>query len=133
MTKPKKTRPSIEDQPHAKKVGRLIQPIAKAIRRKSADIYITENYLKHIFIGHEKQLAEIGFTPQMFLEVVMKDFNRIYRGKGNSLLLVKWNGTPKVAAIELNLAFNREFYEVKTAFIHRKGQFKDENLLWKKK
>ncbi len=131
MTK-KTTSTRIEDQPHAKKVGRLKQPIAKAIRRKSADIYITENYFKHIFIEHEKQLAEIGFTPEMFLEVVMKDFNRIYRGKGNSLLLVKWNGTPKVAAIELNLAFKKEFYEVKTAFIQGKGRFRSDALLWKK-
>ncbi len=131
MTK-KTTSTQIEDQPHAKKVGRLKQPIAKAIRRKSADIYITENYLKHIFYRHEKQLAEIGFTPEMFLEIVLKDYNRIYRGTGESLLLVKWNGAPKVAAIELNLAFKREFYEVKTAFIQDKSRLKCDNLLWKK-
>jgi hypothetical protein len=123
----------IEDQLHAKKIGRLSQPIAKAIRRKSADIYITENYLKHIFIKHEIQLAAIGFTPKMFLEVVIKEYNRIYRGTGNSLLLTKWNGTPKIAAIELNLAFKEGFYEVKTAFIREKRRFKNEDLLWKKK
>jgi len=126
-------RPRIEDQRHAKKLGRLSPAIAKAIRRKPADIYITENYVKHIFNRHVEELRAIGFTPFDFAKEVVARFNRIYRGTGNSILLVKWNGAAKVAAIELNLAFRKEFYEVKTAQIRDKGNLKADRLMWKKK
>jgi len=127
------TRPQIEDQAHVKKLGRLSPTIAKAIRRKSADIYITENYIKHIFNRHIEELRAIGYTPLEFAKEVVVGFNRIYKGAGNSILLVKWNGTPKVAAIELNLAFRKEFYEVKTAQIRAKANMKNLELLWQKK
>ena len=74
----------------------------------------------------------MGYTPFDFVKEVVKGFNRIYQGSGNSILLVKWNGAAKVAAIELNFAFQKEFYEVKTAQIRDKGNLKDEKLLWKK-
>jgi len=124
--------PRIENQTHAKKIGRLSPTIAKAIHRKSADIYITESYIRHIFNKHIEQLRAIGYTPFDFVKEVASSFTRIYKGTGNSILLVKWNGAAKVAAIELNFAFRKEFYEVKTAQIRAKGHLKDENLLWKK-
>ena len=133
MKKKTANRPQIEEQAHAKRLGRLSQATAKAIRRESADIYITENYVKHIFNKHVEQLKAVGYTPFDFVKEVVKGFNRIYQGSGNSILLVKWNGAAKVAAIELNFAFQKEFYEVKTAQIRAKGNFKDEKLLWKKK
>jgi len=132
MKKTPTTSPKIEDQRHVQKLGRLSQSIAKAIRKKSADIYITENYIKHIFNNHIEQLRAIGYTPFDFVKEVVNGFNRIYQGSGDSILLVKWNGAAKVAAIQLNLAFRQEFYEVKTAQIRAKGGLKDEKLLWKK-
>jgi hypothetical protein len=132
-TKKTANHPRIEDQAHAKKLGRLSQSVAKAIRRKSADIYITESYTKHIFNRHIGELRAIGYTPLDFAKEVIVGFNRIYKGAGNSILLVKWNGTPKVAAIELNLAFRKEFYEVKTAQIRAKANMKNLKLLWQKK
>jgi len=123
----------IEEQTHAKKLGRLPQSIAKTIRRKSADIYITDNYVKHIFNRHIGELQAIGYTPLDFAKEVITGFNRIYKGTGDSILLVKWNGTPRVAAIELNFAFQKEFYEVKTAQIRAKENMKNLELLWQKK
>jgi len=123
----------IEDQAHAQKLGRLSRSIAKAIRRESADIYITENYIKHIFNRHIEELRAVGYTPLDFAKEVVAGFNRVYKGAGDSILLVKWNGTPKVAAIELNLAFRKEFYEVKTAQIRAKVKMKSLELLWQKK
>ncbi|MDR3350297.1 MAG: hypothetical protein LBN98_01450 [Prevotellaceae bacterium] len=41
------------------KVGRLSQPVAKAIRRKAANIYIDDNHLRHIFLRHQEELAAI--------------------------------------------------------------------------
>jgi hypothetical protein len=122
----------IEEQAHAKKLGRLSQSIAKTIHRKSADIYITDNYIKHIFNRHIDELQAVGYTPLDFAREVISGFNRIYKGTGDSILLVKWNGTPKVAAIELNFAFQKEFYEVKTAQIRAKEKMKNLELLWLK-
>ena len=132
MKKKNPNRPQIEDQPHAKKLGRLSQSVAKTIGKKSADIYITENYIKHIFNRHIEELRAVGYTPFDFAKEVVTGFNRIYKGAGESILLVKWNGTPRVAAIELNFAFQKEFYEVKTAQIRAKANMKNLVLLWEK-
>jgi len=126
-------RSRIEEQRHYRKVGRLSPTIAKAIRRKSADIYIDENHITHIFNRHEKELASIGFTPMMFLNAIINNFNRVYKGNRNALILVKWNGVPKVVIIELNLALKEGFYEVLTALIRAKKSLKTKDLLWQKK
>ncbi|MCL2681942.1 MAG: hypothetical protein FWE63_00485 [Bacteroidales bacterium] len=132
MKKKTTTQPRIEDQAHYYKVGRLRKSVAEQIRRVAADIYISENYLKHIFNRHKKELEGIGITPKVFVDLVVSNFNRIYKGTGRSILLVLWNGKPKVVAVELNFALKKEFYEVKTATVMRKEFFNDRNLLWKK-
>ncbi|GHU85399.1 hypothetical protein FACS1894153_0540 [Bacteroidia bacterium] len=127
MKKVKKNSP--DNQPHYTKVGRLRKPVADAIHRKAANIYLDENHLKHIFNRHEKDLANLGLTPSMFVELVTTNFNRIYEGSGNSLLLVKWNGMPKVIAIELNFALKEEFYEVKTGLVMEKYKFNKKKVI----
>jgi hypothetical protein len=114
------------------KVGRLRQPVAKAIRRKAANIYINDNHLRHILNRHAEELASVGLDPITLVCLVVNNFNRIYKGKGQSLLLTIYNGKPKVTAIELNFAIRKGFYEVKTATITRKTYLKDEDLLWQK-
>jgi len=132
MKKKTANRPQIEDQTHYEKIGKLRKPIADQIRRKSADIYISENHIKHIFEQHKQELKQVGLTPKMFVDIVIGNFNRIYKGAGNSLLLVLWNGKPKSTAIEMNYALQKGFYEVKTATIMRKEFFKTKELLWEK-
>lgn len=124
---------TIEEQKQYKKVGRLRAPIAAAIGKKTADIYLNEKQLKHIFYRHAEDLAYFGLTPKLFVDLVVKGFNRIYKGSGRSLLLVLWNGKPQVVAIELNFALKKEFYEVKTASVYRKEFFDNKQLLWSKK
>ncbi len=129
----KNTSTQIEKQTHYHKIGRLSRPIAKKIHRESAYIYIDDNHLKHIFLKHKNEIENIGLTPRLFVDLVVNNFNRIYRGRRNDLRLVLWNGKPKVTVIELNFALKKEFYEVKTATIVRKDFFSDSDLLWKKK
>ncbi|MDR0691582.1 MAG: hypothetical protein LBF69_00925 [Prevotellaceae bacterium] len=112
------------------KVGRLSLPVAKTIRRKAADIYIDDNHLRHIFMRHDKELRALGFDALTFVKLVVNNYNRIYKGASTSLLLVIYNGKPKVTAIELNLVLKQGFYEVKTATIVRKTFLKEEKLLW---
>ena len=64
MKKQTTPHPRIEDQGHYHKIGRLRKPIAEQIHRKSADIYIDDNHLKHIFAQHQKELERQGLkTP----------------------------------------------------------------------
>jgi len=124
---------TINEQAQYEKVGRLRQSIANSIGRKAADIYIDHNHLRHIIKKHEDDLAEFGFTPKMFVEVVVGNFNRIYKAKRQALYLVIHNGKQKVVIIEMNYALKKGFYEVKTATVTRKDYFKDKVLLWEKK
>ena len=124
---------SIKEQMQYRKVGRLRTPVAAAIERKPADIYINDKQLRHIFHRHEEDLAHFGLTPKVFVDLVVNNFNRIYKGGGRSLLLVLWNGKPKVVAVELNFALKKEFYEVKTASVYRKEFFCNKQQLWAKK
>ena len=77
-------------------------------------------------------MANIGLTPQMFIDLVLNNFNRIYRGKEDALLLVLWNCRPKATVIELNLALEKRFYEIITASIMRKEYLEKRELLWEK-
>jgi len=124
---------TIEEQSQYKKVGRLRKPVAVAIGLPPANIYLYEKQLKHIFHRHEKDLAYFGLTPKIFVDLVVGGFNRIYKGSGSSILLVLWNGKPKVVAIELNFALKKNFYEVKTASVYRKEFFCNKQQLWEKK
>jgi len=132
MKKKPANRPLIKDQKHYKKIGKLKKSIADKIGKETADIYIDENHLKHIFNDHKDELEKIGLTPLMFVDLVANNFNRIYKAKRNALFLVIWNGKAKVTIIELNFALQKSFYEVKTATVMRKDFFDKKILLWKK-
>ncbi|MCL2414001.1 MAG: hypothetical protein FWC94_01955 [Bacteroidales bacterium] len=133
MKKRTTNRPQIEDQKHYKRIGRLRKSIADAIGKIPADIYIDDNHLKHILNRHKTDLAKFGFTPLMFVDAVVSNFNRIYQGDGDALQLVIWNGNAKVTIVEINSALKKEFYEVKTALTKEKRHLESKKLLWKKK
>ena len=122
----------IQEQAHYTKVGRLYMSVAKAIKREAADIYISQNNIRHVFIRHRKEIEQLGFTPESFVNLVVIVFNHIYKGTGESLLLVLQNGKSKVVAIEMNYALKKGFYEVKTAFVTDKKTLDKKELLWKK-
>jgi hypothetical protein len=48
------------------KVGRLSLPVAKAIRRKAADIYVDDNHLRNIFLRHSKELKALPLCEKHF-------------------------------------------------------------------
>jgi len=124
---------NIETQKQYEKVGRLRKPVAEAIGRKAADIYIDQNHLRHIFNKHMDDLAQLGLTPKIFVDLVVAGFNRIYKAKRQSLYLVMQNGKLNVVVIEMNFAFKKGFYEVKTATVMRNDFFNNKELLWEKK
>jgi len=133
MKKKLTTQPRVEDQRYYRKIGKLKKSVADAIGKECTNIYISDNHLKHIFIKHKNEIAQVGLTPLAFVDLVVGKYNRIYKGRRSALQLVVWNGSAKVVIIELNLALENNFYEVVTATIKRKSNLKDHDLLWKKK
>lgn len=117
--------------PNYTKVGRLKQPIAKEISRKAAYIYVDDYHLKHIENKHQHELSSVGLDAFNFVKLVVGGFNQIRKGSGNSILLVIYNGKPKVVAIELNYSIKKGFYEVKTATIMSKKSIERKDLLIK--
>lgn len=113
------------------KVGRLKMNVAKAAHLKSADIYVSQNYLKHIHLRHHVELTKIGFTPLDFVTHICSKYNQIRVGSENSYLLVLYNEQlPYVASISLNYSLKKGFWEIKTAEPRRCSTIQKRALIW---
>ena len=113
------------------KVGRLKLTIARKINKKCADIYLTPNYLKHIERRHKTELEKVGFSAVDFVKAVVKNYNQIRKGSGDSILLVIFNGDLNyTAGIDLCLSGDR--WEVKTAEPRKTEDIIKRKLLWEK-
>ena len=113
------------------KVGRLKLTIARKINRKCADIYLTPNYLKHIERRHKKELEKIGLSAIDFVKAVVKGYNQIREGSGDSILLVIFNGNLNHTA-GIDLCLTGDYWEVKTAEPRKKEDIVKRKLLWEK-
>lgn len=114
------------------KVGRLKMSIAKAIKTKCADIYISENYIRHISQTHKKELNSLGFGALEYVNLIANKYNQIRKGTGNSLLLVVYTKDVihHVAAISLNYDSKKGIWEVKTAQPRRTKEIEKKKILW---
>ncbi|MBP9994477.1 MAG: hypothetical protein KBT67_05975 [bacterium] len=113
------------------KIGRLKMTIAKAIKRKCADIYITDNYLKHISNYHRIELESLGINALDYVKLIATNFTQIRKGSGDSLLLVIYrDDVHDTAAISLSL--NGDIWEVRTAQPRRTKEIEKKELLWSK-
>lgn len=109
-------------------VGRITQPIAKAISKPAGYIYVNRSnqHLKK----HEKQTKENGID---LVKYVAAHYNQIRQGsKGSLLLLVYDEDLSKVIAIQLYMQGNRNFYIAKTALVMSKSKLTGKSILWKK-
>ena len=113
------------------KVGRLKMTVARKINRKCADIYLTENYLKHIERRHKKELEIVGLSATDFVKAVVKGYNQIRKGSGDSILLVIFNGELNNTA-GIDLCLSGDHWEVKTAEPRKTEDIIKRKLLWKK-
>lgn len=125
MTKPNKIH-----HPYIK-VGRLKATIARAAHLQCADIYVSENYLKHIQLQHGKELQLLGIAPVNFVSLICSSFNEIRKGTDESVLLIMVNqNLTYVAGICLNFSVKEGFWEIKTAQPRRLKTIKNKALLW---
>lgn len=115
------------------KVGKINIKIAKSAKIKSANVYITPNNFKHIQNEHGLQIEHVGFSVYDYIEIVLKKFNQIRRGTGDSYLLIVFDEkTSHAAAIQLNLSTEDNFWEVKTAMPMRTSGVIKKPLVWQK-
>lgn len=113
------------------KVGRLKLTIARKINKKCADIYLTPNYIKHIERRHKTELEKVGLSAVDFVKAVIKGYNQIRKGSGDSILLVIFNEDLNyTAGIDLCLSGNH--WEVKTAEPRKTEDIIKRKLLWEK-
>ena len=113
------------------KVGRLKMTIARKINKKCADIYLTPNYLKHIERRHKTELEKVGFSAVDFVKAVVKSYNQIRKGSGDSILLVIFNGDLNYTA-GIDLCLSGDHWEVKTAEPRKTEDIIKRKLLWEK-
>ena len=113
------------------KVGRLKMTIARKINKKCADIYLTPNYLKHIERRHKTELEKVGLSAVDFVKAVVKGYNQIRKGSGDSILLVIFNGDLNYTA-GIDLCLSGDHWEVKTAEPRKTEDIIKRKLLWEK-
>jgi hypothetical protein len=78
------------------------------------------------------QLKQNGYTnARDFVEDVAKNYEAIYKGRGNGLILSK-NGEKRDTTLFVELMPNDEsqYYDVKSGLISKKGYTKNKTPLW---
>ena len=113
------------------KVGRLKLTVARKINRKCADIYLTPNYLKHIERRHKTELEKVGLSAIDFVKAIVKGYNQIRKGSGDSILLVIFNNDLNYTA-GIDLCLSGDYWEVKTAEPRKTQDIIKRKLLWEK-
>lgn len=98
------------------KVGRIRYNSWATPVLKSCDIIVSERELVHIYNYHAVELELLGMSAFDFVKLVVDNFNTIYKGSGNSyLLVVQEKEKSKQAAIQLIAFGKKNKYQIKTA------------------
>lgn len=115
------------------KLGRLRMPVAKKAGVRAADIYISQNHVKHIEHVHKKELAQVGLSALEYVRLIVSGFNQIRKGSDTSILLVVYTETDThhTAAIDLNYCSKKGIWEVRTAQPRSTQAINKKKLLWR--
>ncbi len=100
------------------KVGRIKMNSWATQCLKATDIVVYDSELVHIYKNHGKELSGLGFSAYDYVQLIVTNFRRIYKGSGDSfILVVPRKKTSSSAAIELHIESidNKEVYKIKTA------------------
>lgn len=128
----------------SKDFGEITPEIARIIKREHGKIRLEKGFQKD---GHGfgeihierpdrlKQLKINGFNnARDFIEFVAKDYDAIYQGKDNNILVVTTNKNANIAFLSIKLNENDKdaYWTVESAFIARKDYLNDKPILWQK-
>lgn len=113
-----------------RKIGRIKYSIYKQCYVKSADIYISENQIKHIENKHGNELAKVGMSALEFITMVCNQFNQIRKTRDGVILVIYNENLSYTAIIELQYLGDKDFWEVKTAGPRRTPTVEKKVLIW---
>jgi hypothetical protein len=118
------------------RLGEISPEIAQAIGREAAPIRLPEGDGRYgeQHLKLPRRAAEIrsaGYNDEVeFAADIARNFNAIYRGDDDRLLLAKENGSPLVAVVELSRRQNH--WSIVTASLRRPDYLAKQELLWKR-
>lgn len=127
-----------------KDFGVITPEIAKKIHREQGKIRLEIGFQKdgrgygekHIERPDRlKQLKRNGFNnARDFIEYIANDYDAIYQGEGNNIVLVKVSKNSNIAflALKQNEIDKDIYWTVESAFISRPDYLKNKTPLWKK-
>ena len=129
----------------SKDFGEITPEISKIIGRQAGKIRFTKGYQnpndEGDGFGEEhfnrskriKQLNDAGYNNSRdFVEDVSKHFNKIYKGKGTSLILLKEGDKSSLEYVELTPSKDGDFWQVNSGHPVRADKFKNKTPLWSK-
>ena len=111
------------------KIGRLKYSISKICHKKSADIYISKNQIRHINNKHGNELSLVGVSAFEFVTMVCNQFNQIRETRDGLMLVIYREKLSYTAIIELQYC-DGDFWEVKTAGPRRVPTVDKKALIW---
>lgn len=112
-------------------LGRLKYSLAKKLKCKCADIYITPTNIKHVNDIHVKELAQIGLDVVDYAKYIVNNFNQVRQGTKDSLLLVvRKVHLSDVAAIRLEFVAKNNVWIVRTVQPRREKDLSKSELLF---
>lgn len=100
------------------RVGRIRKGVADEAGIKCADVYIAKHYIRHIMQKHGVELNSLGISSIDFVKMILVNYNRIYAGSDDSIILVVYNDKTNLhsaAALKLNYIVKKGIWEIKTA------------------
>ena len=127
-----------------KDFGEITPEIARIIHREQGKIRLEIGFQKN---GHGygekhierpdrlKQLRRCGFeNARDFIEYIAKDYDAIFQGEGNNIVLVKVEKLSNIAflALKRNETDKEVYWTVESAFISRADYLKNKTPLWEK-
>jgi hypothetical protein len=130
----------------SKDFGEISATVATAIRHKEGKIRMRigehdditgRGYgAKHIERSNRMaQLQGAGFnSARDFVQYVLADYDAIYEGGNGALIVARSSGGRGLVVTKLQLfdEDEQDFYDVETAYIYRKDNFRNKKPLWEK-
>lgn len=119
---------------HPGDVGMIDEDAAKAIGIRAGGIRLESDSIPHMETPERlARLKRAGFnSARDAVNYVTSGYQRIYKTKGDSLLLARRNGKDMVTFVQLIPDKNEHYYRINTVLPVRDGYLKNKPLLWER-
>ena len=127
--------PDIEYPDGGKPVGEVTPEIAATLQlNKPGVIVLDDTGIQHIRERHGKELSSMGFTPEEFVDYVLRNFDAVYAGNTNNSyqLACVFDKPKKRVIIKLKFEEVGEYYRVSSAGPVRPEYYRKETPLWER-